>query len=155
MIKQVLVEKHVLQTMRNTCRRFVPNESGGIFLGYRKDGAIHIVQTTIPSMWDVMKPARFVRSAKMHRIRALREWKKSNHQVDWIGEWHSHPRGSLNPSPIDHRNWRKITKHTGNVMVFAIVNTKHCKLFINGRKFLKSRALTQAGNDLTGVLFEA
>ncbi|KQU89470.1 hypothetical protein ASD00_26815 [Ensifer sp. Root31] len=96
------------------------NEHGGLLLGYRKPGAIEIKDVTFPSRWDRSSPVRFHRSAMGHRIKALREWISSGGTVDWVGEWHSHPIGSCQPSSIDRNNWRMLAVHTGRPMAFLI-----------------------------------
>ncbi|WP_092734947.1 Mov34/MPN/PAD-1 family protein [Agrobacterium fabrum] len=96
------------------------NEHGGLLLGYRKAGAIEVKEATFPNRWDKASPIRFYRSAVGHRTKALREWIVSGGTVGWVGEWHSHPFGSSNPSSIDRNSWRAISNHTGEQMVFLI-----------------------------------
>jgi integrative and conjugative element protein (TIGR02256 family) len=95
-------------------------EHGGILLGYRKPDAIHITSMTYPGRWDRPSSMLFRRSARGHRIRALREWVKSRQTVDWVGEWHTHPDGLAKPSIIDRMNWLRISRHTSKPMTFLI-----------------------------------
>src|SRR3546814_20615834 len=84
------------------------------------DLAIQITDLTYPSGWDKATPALFKRSALGHRITALRAWKSSGGTVDWVGEWHTHPFASSNPSSVDLRSWRKLAKHSRRPMAFII-----------------------------------
>lgn len=96
------------------------NEQGGLLLGYRKAGALEICSATFPTHWDHGTPTLFKRSLRGHRIAALREWLRSDHTVDWIGEWHTHPGGHARPSWIDLRSWRGLVGHAKKPMSFVI-----------------------------------
>lgn len=100
-------------------------ERGGILLGYRKPGAIEITGLTLPGRWDRAYSTLFRRSERGHRIRALREWKASGHTVDWVGEWHTHPGGTAEPSSIDRRTWIELVRHTAKPMTFLIFDDQH------------------------------
>lgn len=100
------------------------NEAGGLLLGQRKDGAIHVTQLSYPTRWDRATPTLFQRSALGHRMTALRAWKTSNGIVDWVGEWHTHPFGSPTPSFTDQASWRKLVKHSKRPMAFLISGSK-------------------------------
>lgn len=95
-------------------------EAGGLLLGHRKGDAIELTQLTFPTRWDRATSTRFERSALGHRIAALRAWKQSHGTIDWVGEWHTHPFGSPNPSFIDQTSWRKIARHAKRPMTFII-----------------------------------
>lgn len=97
-------------------------ERGGILLGYRKAGAIEVTALTYPGRWDRASAFLFERSARGHRARALKEWKRSGHLVDWVGEWHTHPGGVAYPSSIDRHSWAAISRHACNDMAFLIFN---------------------------------
>ena len=100
------------------------NEAGGLLLGMRKGDAIHLTKLTLPNMWDRATPVQFERSALGHRMTALRTWKTSRGTVDWVGEWHTHPFGSSNPSFTDQTSWRKLANHTKRPMAFIIGGKK-------------------------------
>ena len=118
----VVVPSHIIANIRSGLLTSKTGfEQGGLLLGYRKGGALEIVSLTRPSAWDRASPFMFERSARSHRIRALREWARSWGRVDWIGEWHTHPGGSANPSLIDRKTWVRLARHTGKPMVFIIV----------------------------------
>jgi len=120
-VKAVLIPNAIITDIRSK----VPttsghDEQGGLLLGYRKRGALELTSATFPGRWDRATPTLFKRSARGHRIFALREWLRSGHMIDWIGEWHTHPGGRAWPSSIDLRGWRATTRHTGKTMVFVI-----------------------------------
>lgn len=117
----VLVPKGLIESVRSYVRRTsTGSEQGGLLLGYRKQGAIELHSATFPGQWDHSSPTLFKRSARGHRVGALREWIRSKHTVDWVGEWHTHPGGIARPSYTDERNWAMLARHTGKPMAFFI-----------------------------------
>lgn len=117
----VLVPHAVIASIRAKAPTTKGNiEHGGLLLGYRKAEALEICSATFPSHWDDGTPTLFKRSARGHSIAALREWVRSDHTVDWIGEWHTHPTGRVRPSWIDLRSWRNLVAHTKQPMSFII-----------------------------------
>lgn len=96
------------------------NEQGGLLLGYRKGDALELCSATFPAHWDHATPTLFKRSFRGHRMSALREWVRSDHTVDWVGEWHTHPGGRARPSWIDRRSWGALVGHTKHRMAFII-----------------------------------
>jgi len=103
-------------------------EAGGILLGYRKSRALQMIKETYPMPWDRATATSFKRSARGHRVAALREWKRTNSTADWIGEWHTHPFGAASPSFTDQRTWRAIASETKKEMAFVIVGAG--KIFV-------------------------
>lgn len=96
-------------------------EAGGLLLGLRRPGSLEIVTASHPLAKDKRSPTEFVRRDPGHSELAFHAWKASGGTIDWIGEWHTHPFGSANPSGIDLKNWRRLAAHTGSPMVFVIV----------------------------------
>lgn len=107
-------------------------ERGGLLLGYRKGDAIEISDVTFPGFWDRASPILFQRSERSHRKHALRAWIKSGKTVDWVGEWHTHPSGGVEPSFIDINNWDRIVKHTNRNMAFLILGNQKLYCALSG-----------------------
>ena len=123
---EVVLPDDVLNSIREHVRRAPARiEQGGLLLGYRKQGAVEIHSATFPSRWDYASPTVFQRSARGHRIRAMREWVKSRRTIDWVGEWHTHPGGIARPSYTDRQSWSALAKHTGKAMVFLIFDDRN------------------------------
>lgn len=152
--KSVLIDRAVVDFMKNTCKKARPDESGGLLLGLRKTEALHIIKATEPQMWDRSSPTRFIRSPKVHRIRALKEWVQSAQTVDWIGEWHSHPVGTLNPSHMDYSNWKRISKHANKEMCFAILNVTSLALYMHTTPLKKPIAMKLVNEDDHSLLYK-
>ncbi len=131
---KVLLPKSIISEMRSLAFGSPnKNEVGGILLGYRRETGIEITKITTPEKWDFSSPNRFIRSHKGHKEIAINEWKNSNHTIDYVGEWHSHPKGSTSPSLIDISNWKEISKAIRKDMVHVIIGREDESIFVCSR----------------------
>lgn len=118
----ILIAREVLDRITADAARFAgKKERGGIFIGLRRGPHIEIADATLPMRWDFGSLVSFRRSARGHQAAALRRWRESEHTMDWVGEWHSHPEDAPRPSSIDLNSWRGIVRDRGAPMVFLIV----------------------------------
>jgi integrative and conjugative element protein (TIGR02256 family) len=121
----VLIEGSVLTCM-NPFRQARPSapESGGILLGYRRGDHAHIVAATVPGPFDRGTRTSFLRSERGHREHALTMWRDSEEQMDYMGEWHTHPESEPSPSSTDRRAWNELMgQHPLLPMIFLILGT--------------------------------
>lgn len=153
MIEGVLFDNAVLDMLLGSTRKHAPHEAGGLVLGNRKEGYLHVIEASLPTEWDHQSRVAFLRSAKGHRIKALRLWKKSHGKVDWLGEWHSHPGFLPNPSWIDRQNWKRLTAHHGQVMVFPICDGQDTAVWLHSPGEVRPARLSVRSKDNLGVLF--
>lgn len=118
----ILIAEGALQRINADAARFRGrSERGGILLGLRRGSHVEVNEATLPTRWDRGSMFTFRRSAAGHQAVALRRWRTSQHTVDWVGEWHSHPERLPSPSSIDLRSWRDITRHRAAPMIFVIL----------------------------------
>jgi integrative and conjugative element protein (TIGR02256 family) len=96
-------------------------EAGGILLGYRREAHLHVTVATVPQPSDQRRRFWFSRSYKYHQQVALQHWEASVGEMDYLGEWHTHPEGSPMPSSLDLSEWRKIYFGRTNPMIFVIL----------------------------------
>jgi len=96
-------------------------EAGGILLGYRREGHMHITMATVPQTSDQRRRFCFNRSSKYHQQVALQYWEASVGTMDYLGEWHTHPEDCTTPSSLDLAEWRKIYLQRPNPMIFMIL----------------------------------
>jgi proteasome lid subunit RPN8/RPN11 len=100
----------------------LPNETGGILLGYREDD--RFVVTDALAVVTVA-PARttYIRDDIAANVLLQRELanRPPEDPVGYIGEWHSHPR-PCGPSPVDIAALKRIVKraHTRVVLVISV-----------------------------------
>ena len=150
----VVLRLEVLDRITQSSTQHYPLEAGGLLLGYRKDACIEIIDCTEPSGTDIATPTRFVRQDRHHQSYAFQKWSTSGKRMDWIGEWHSHPSGSPDPSWIDLKSWRKIILRNDAPMVFVILGTKFPYFGIMPPGGTDPEKLTETARNRTSLLLE-
>ncbi|MCZ7603146.1 MAG: ThiF family adenylyltransferase [Melioribacteraceae bacterium] len=104
----------------------LPNETGGVLIGsYDRFRKIIYVVDTIPSPSDSHEwPTVYVRGIKGLK-KGINEYKsKTNGMLDYIGEWHSHPKGSPPlPSKDDIKafEWLTITMNESGLISLMLI----------------------------------
>ncbi|GBK65872.1 hypothetical protein PbDSM24746_58760 [Paenibacillus macerans] len=79
-------------------------ESGGILLGrIYTDNRIIIDQISVPGKGDKSGRFFFERDVKRAQEIASGAWEKSDGEVRYLGEWHTHPEAIPKPSPTDRK----------------------------------------------------
>jgi integrative and conjugative element protein (TIGR02256 family) len=88
-------------------------ETGGILLGWSSpDGDDHVVAEMIgPGPNATHWRTRFRPDGLWQERRLAERYKSSGRRLTYLGDWHSHPRGSDHPSKRDIRTARKIAAH--------------------------------------------
>ncbi len=103
--------------------RWMP-EAGGMLLGRRMEsGDIWIDRATEPSPADKKSRFRFLRAREPAQVAVNAAWKGSRGEVNYLGEWHTHPEPSPTPSRLDICNWKGIIRNAvfeGDSLLFLI-----------------------------------
>ncbi|ACB83237.1 hypothetical protein Mpop_5141 [Methylorubrum populi BJ001] len=129
-------------------------ERGGIILGFRKHEALQATKVTFPSIWDFSSSTRFKRSSRAHSFRAIKEWIGSGQKVDWIGEWHTHPRGvPAIPSSVDQESWTRIAAHTKKEMLYLIFSEQEMYVGLQDPAGSRPTSLSLQDSDENFLLF--
>ncbi len=119
---KVLIEPIVFDTIkRHRQHSYTSAEAGGILLGYRRGVHLHLVHATEPGKKDCMTRTSFRREGSSHAAHALELWRTSDHEIDYVGEWHTHPEINPQPSAIDRRAWKEILQKQAKTFVFLIM----------------------------------
>lgn len=121
-LAKVLVEADVRQRInafRQLGKREV--EAGGVLLGYRRGSHLHVTDSTLPQRQDKRSRTYFERCDSFHQAYALDRWRESGGQIDYLGEWHTHPELVPVPSCLDRLEWRKICAVRDEAMSFLIL----------------------------------
>lgn len=86
-------------------RQFAPRqkESGGILLGYHREGSIFISRVTVPTSFDRATRTSFIRDSRIAQIFVEYEFANSGGKITYVGEWHTHPEPHPLPSSRDLR----------------------------------------------------
>lgn len=112
----------VLRVFKNHRQRlFWQPEGGGILLGRRRGKHLEVMLATEPSHKDRRSTFSFVREADGHAEFAKQAWLRGEKQIDYIGEWHTHPQKMPTPSIIDRHEWNKLILQRPNSMPILVV----------------------------------
>lgn len=84
------------------------NETGGILLGRGPDqaGSIKIVQAGDAGPAAVRRPRFFSRDTAHADALSREAWHRE--RVEWVGEWHTHPKAGSEPSELDLAAYIKV-----------------------------------------------
>lgn len=108
-IEAVLIPDNIIDSIYayRQCSSDDP-ESGGLILGRVRGQFLEVTEVTFPSKLDYQSRFRFTRRDPSHHAVAMREWDRSGNEVGYLGEWHTHPELTPQPSAIDLASWRDI-----------------------------------------------
>lgn len=119
-------------------------ESGGILLGCYRGDDMEVTGRTLPGAYDGRHAFAFVRVDTVHQAAASRAWSGSGGTHTWVGEWHTHPSGAVEPSPMDLRSWARLARGTGLPMVFAVAAPREWGLFLTRPSWVRCNAIRLA-----------
>jgi len=109
----VLLPQSVLELMTREAERTFPKESGGALMGYRDvddEDLIQVVAQIGPGPEAIHETHRFEPDGKWQATQIASVYKESGRVITYLGDWHSHPRGSSTPSSLDRSTARDIAR---------------------------------------------
>lgn len=118
----VILSEEVSQKM-NSFRQLgaTSKESGGILIGERRGRYWVITDITTPMKGDIQSRVQFVRQDPGHIKTSKRICKRSKNLRTYMGEWHTHPQVTPQPSSVDLASWKSINTGKGQLLVFIIL----------------------------------
>lgn len=114
-------------------RQHLPNESGGVLLGYANDGVVVVVEALGPGPDARHAPHRFVPDASFHERQIEQRFHESEGALTYLGDWHSHPSGDDLLSKQDRRTLRRIAAEA------AAFCPRPLMLIVDGGRLLRWR----------------
>jgi proteasome lid subunit RPN8/RPN11 len=120
----VSVSKRACYDITTRAEECLPNETGGILLGYREDDRF-VIADALAVVTVSPAPATYIRDDIAANILLQRELanRPAEDPVGYIGEWHSHPR-PCGPSAVDIAALKSIVK-LARTRVILIIYTPH------------------------------
>lgn len=116
----ISVSKRARYEITTRTEEFLPNETGGILLGYREDDRFLVTDALAVV---AVAPARttYIRDDIAANVLLKRELtnRPAGDPVGYIGEWHSHPR-PCGPSALDIAALKSIVKRAGTRVILVI-----------------------------------
>lgn len=108
--------EHIIEALKN----YGDYEIGGILIGYEKSrNHFAISDVTVANDINKFNVFSFIREPMKSLKILIRSFKKKKHS--YIGEWHSHPKFSLYPSPGDIATMKGILTDPGYGVDFVLL----------------------------------
>lgn len=120
----VVLTEHVLVVLEQYKQtEMQDNEAAGVLLGERRGEHVVITDLSEPGFGDLRQRYLVDRRGKHHQQKVDDCFKLSEGTVNYIGEWHTHPEDSPQPSYQDKSSWSANLKG-GTPMIVLIVGIK-------------------------------
>lgn len=107
-VRQIQIYRTAMTFIVRSSRHHDPNETGGILLGKRIDTIALIVAAVGPGSQAQHALRDFIRDGEYAQAELERFFLASGGQIDYLGEWHSHPRPE-SPSARDRASLASIS----------------------------------------------
>ncbi|MDP1738050.1 MAG: Mov34/MPN/PAD-1 family protein [Caulobacter sp.] len=123
---KVWLTNSLMARIREMGQAFYPLETGGILLGWR-DNKDRIASVVIgPGPQALHGRHMFLPDHKWQVARIRELFKESGGDLDYLGDWHTHPGGTAEMSQQDHRTLARLSRRVdGVVMVIAAGHGNH------------------------------
>ena len=114
----------------------LPKETGGVLLGgFDQENRIVYLVDLLPSPPDSAEwPTLYIRGCQGLESAVNKVGQRTNGQLHYVGEWHSHPNGyTTDPSKDDKKVFRWLTENAArdsNPPLMAIVGEQDMRVFV-------------------------
>ncbi|RPF28565.1 Mov34/MPN/PAD-1 family protein [Georgenia muralis] len=105
------IEPAAAATLTSEASRAFPMETGGVLMGWELGGRVHIHTVVGPGPAAVHRPAAFHPDSEWQEGEIARIYAESGRRVSYLGDWHTHPRGSTRMSLTDRGTLLSIANH--------------------------------------------
>lgn len=132
----LIVSHHIVERLQRQRSCKLPNETGGVLVGsYDLHRKILYVVETIPSPPDSSEwPTLYIRGSKGLATEVERVGRVTDGQLEYVGEWHSHPDGCrCRPSQDDVKVFAWLTENMSDVglpSLMAIAGQRHTEWYV-------------------------
>ncbi len=92
--------------------RTFPLETGGILMGFEADEHLFVTTVIGPGPWAVHRRRSFIPDTDWQLARVAEVYARSGRTEHYLGDWHTHPRGSTTASLRDLLAARSIARHS-------------------------------------------
>ena len=124
--------KELRDEMSMHARIALPNESGGVLMGYDAGNGVVVEAVIGPGPRALHEQAGFVPDYEFQQREISRVYETSGRRHTYLGDWHSHPGGRPMLSRKDKRTLRAIAKHrparAPNPVMVILIGDEPCEL---------------------------
>ncbi len=99
----VVWDRGTLRKVRALRKAALPAETGGVLVGYHdlNEGRVYVVDALNAPPDSIGTRESFERGVKGLRPQIEQIGRRSAHQINYLGEWHSHPQGHNARESVD------------------------------------------------------
>lgn len=116
----VWLSSRVMQSMREYVRDLAPLENGGILLGWRSGENRIIAELRGPGPLALHGRHRFVPDHEWQVAEIRRAFEASGGDLDYLGDWHSHPDGVAEMSDLDSATLLRISRQVSAPLMLIV-----------------------------------
>lgn len=118
------IASHVMQVMCRHAAEFCPLETGGILLGWRSGEDCVVVDMRGPGLRALHGRYNFFPDHAWQLAEIHRTFEASHGDIDYLGDWHSHPEGIAAMSLQDQTTLRRITRRVKNPLMLILAGPR-------------------------------
>ena len=116
----VWLSRRALRAMRDEGTTSYPLESGGNLLGWRAGSDRIVIDILGPGPEALYGHYRFLPDHAWQVAQICRVFKESGGDIDYLGDWHSHPNGIIAMSSEDHKTLRRISRRVHEPLMLIL-----------------------------------
>jgi integrative and conjugative element protein (TIGR02256 family) len=109
---ELVIKHEALSDLYSFEQKSGADESGGILLGQVYPNHVIVERITTPSILDRFGQFFFIRSRIAAQKVINKIWKRSDGEIIYLGEWHTHQETNPRPSDVDLKMIRDAVNNT-------------------------------------------
>lgn len=112
--------RNVMEFMRSECLTLQPLETGGILLGWRRGDATVVAAALGPGPAALHGRHLFIPDDRWHTTQVKAVFASSGGDLNYLGDWHSHPGGVAAMSSLDEQTLARVSRRIGTGMMVIL-----------------------------------
>lgn len=116
----VWLAHRALAAMQREGRELFPLETGGVLLGWRRGEDRIVIDVVGPGRNALHGRTRFMPDHKWQMREITRVFTGSAGDIDYLGDWHTHPDGHAIMSDVDCRTLAKISRKVPQALMLIL-----------------------------------
>jgi integrative and conjugative element protein (TIGR02256 family) len=120
----VWLSSHVLRLMCEYAGELSPLENGGVLLGWRSGDDRIVVDLRGPGPRALHGRHCFVPDHSWHIAEIKRAFHESRGDLDYLGDWHSHPDGIAKMSDLDSATLLRIARRVSAPLMLIVAGSE-------------------------------
>jgi integrative and conjugative element protein (TIGR02256 family) len=117
------LSSHVMRAMCQYTRELAPLENGGILLGWRAGADRVVIDLRGPGPRALHGRHCFLPDHVWHIEEIHRAFRNSAGDIDYLGDWHSHPGGIAAMSELDSATLRRIARRVKDPLMLIVAGS--------------------------------